>query len=72
MHGLAGGREKRIWGSTVEENRGRGRDGIADIKIDTTEGMANLRSGAFFAGLGMITTLFVKAGNVLEKSANLL
>ncbi|KAH6676252.1 hypothetical protein B0J14DRAFT_536564 [Halenospora varia] len=40
---------------------------------NTTEGMANLRSGAFFAGLGMITTLFIKAGNMLrEKPANLL
>jgi len=40
---------------------------------NTSEGLANLRSVVFLAGVGQIFTLFIKSGNVLrERAANLL
>jgi uncharacterized MAPEG superfamily protein len=33
----------------------------------TTEAGANLRSATYFSGIGLIMTLFVKAGNVLRE-----
>ncbi|KAG4428206.1 hypothetical protein IFR05_016313 [Cadophora sp. M221] len=40
---------------------------------NTSESAANLRSGVFVTGVGLICTLFIKSGNVLrDRAANLL